>query len=770
MSTAPENTGSKEEGARKEAPPKAKTHEREKESNGSAAGTHALNGHDKSVVMDAALVLAKEGRFVFPVPPGTKQSYKAAKYSNGYRWGSTRDPEEIRNDFTRWPNANVGIDCGESGIVVIEADTPKGHGVDGIASLKRLQAEHGQLPETLRVISPSGSEHYYFNRPAGLVIKNTTSKFAKGVDVRGEGGMVICPPSIRKDGQYRWVNEGTPIADMPAWLIELAKEDYDQPIDRNTIDDTLADIDEVAAALAVLPNDDPSWSEWNKRGMAIWAATAGSNEGFNLFDEWSKKWTGYNAKDTNKRWKAYTKYPPAQITARSIFYWANEVDPSWQDNPERDALGAKLTANITSGPGPEPEPQTPKLKEIPPELLNPPGLVGAITDWITDTALYPQRGLALGAALVTVGTAAGRHIAGPNKCGTHLYLVGLAPTGTGKNHPLTKIGEVLIAAGMRQHVGPSQFISMPSVINFLVRSPLSVCAMDEFGSFLKRINSKKASGFEGAVSGMLRTAWGASFTAMSTPEWAQKQSELIYSPALSIYAVSTNRDFYNSLEGADIINGVLNRFLIIETASRPDMQEPLQDPDLIPAKIVDGIKRIYESSGPLSQLCQSTMMPQYRKLSISPDAEEIHKAFRKEIKVVGLEDEDSEALLARTAENALRLATIVTIGLEVDCIEADMMTWSCALAKYSTSRLIEGAGLHIADSEYQAMAKRVKQVVASFGGQWVKRATIGQRLKYKYKGKELDGVIADMRSNGDLVGQKIQAPGGGPPGLQYRLP
>jgi hypothetical protein len=43
---------------------------------------------------------------------------------------------------------------------MVEADTPKGHNVDGVASLRALQARHGALPATLTAISPSGSLHH----------------------------------------------------------------------------------------------------------------------------------------------------------------------------------------------------------------------------------------------------------------------------------------------------------------------------------------------------------------------------------------------------------------------------------------------------------------------------------------------------------------------------------------------------------------------------------------------------------------------------------
>jgi hypothetical protein len=80
--------------------------------------------------LDAALRYATELNFaVFPVPPGTKKSHKSKKHSNGINWGATSDVEQIKRDFKKWPNANVGIPTGiENGFFVIDADTVEGHG------------------------------------------------------------------------------------------------------------------------------------------------------------------------------------------------------------------------------------------------------------------------------------------------------------------------------------------------------------------------------------------------------------------------------------------------------------------------------------------------------------------------------------------------------------------------------------------------------------------------------------------------------------------
>lgn len=153
-----------------------------------------------SAVCTAAIAYAQRGWKVFPalIEDGKKKSCKAAKYSNGERWGATTDPKEIRRDFAKWQAELIGIPTGpEQGFFVVEADTPKGHDVDGIATLRALETKHGELPQTLMAESPTGSLHYYFNWPSVGTIRNSTSMIGPGIDVRGQGGMVLGPPSIR---------------------------------------------------------------------------------------------------------------------------------------------------------------------------------------------------------------------------------------------------------------------------------------------------------------------------------------------------------------------------------------------------------------------------------------------------------------------------------------------------------------------------------------------------------------------------------------------
>ncbi len=171
---------------------------------------------------DALSYAADRGWIIFPAVRDQKKSHKAAEHSGGVRWGSTKDPAQIRADFKRWPDAGIGLPTGaDNGIFVVEADTMEGHGVDGIANLAELKRQHGKLPDTLMAESPSGSVHRYYRHPGnGIYVKNADGVLAPGVDVKGDGGMVIAPPSRRGDGVYRWLNNA-PITSAPDWLLAL---------------------------------------------------------------------------------------------------------------------------------------------------------------------------------------------------------------------------------------------------------------------------------------------------------------------------------------------------------------------------------------------------------------------------------------------------------------------------------------------------------------------------------------------------------------------
>jgi putative DNA primase/helicase len=183
-----------------------------------------------SGMLDAALGYAAKGWTVFPVPPGTKKSHKKAardadKQIIGARWDATSDLNQIRADRRAFPHSNIGVPTGpENGFFVLDVDTTAGHAVDGIGNLATLEAQHGTIPPTAMVRSPTGSIHYYFKYPVHMRVGGSRSKIAPGIDICGDKNMVLVPPSAKGDGLYECINPGVAIADAPGWLLNLIAE------------------------------------------------------------------------------------------------------------------------------------------------------------------------------------------------------------------------------------------------------------------------------------------------------------------------------------------------------------------------------------------------------------------------------------------------------------------------------------------------------------------------------------------------------------------
>ena len=288
-----------------------------------------------SALTEALGYVECRGWMIFPVRFGSKRSCKAARYSGGRMWGMSGDPIEIERDFRRWPDAGVGVPTGEvNRIFVLEVDTVEGHGVDGLAALRVLEAKHAPLPETLMARSPSGSIHRYFNWP-GAKIKNSDGKLAPGVDVKGDGGMVVAPPTRTQKGVYRWLND-LPIADAPDWLLRLAGSRRPLPVfdwlarraasaPRNANRKPVSD-KQLRDLMEAIPNDDTTdWEEWNRIGMALFAATNGSCFGLELFDEWSQKHYNYDDIGTEEKWEKFKTSPPEVVSVGTLFYEANRA-------------------------------------------------------------------------------------------------------------------------------------------------------------------------------------------------------------------------------------------------------------------------------------------------------------------------------------------------------------------------------------------------------------------------------------------------------------
>ena len=185
-----------------------------------------MNAHDE------ATRLARYGWRVVPIKPGEKRPAM-----RGWQHAATNSQNTIDNWWTGiYRDHGLGVATGPQpngqNLIVLDIDE---HGISGTATLELLEQKHGPLPDTLEVLTGNNGRHIYLLAPPHLTIRNDAGiRLGPGIDIRGDGGQVLAPPTVHPNGNsYRWKPEHSPEEAVPAaaplWLIKLITEPENAP-------------------------------------------------------------------------------------------------------------------------------------------------------------------------------------------------------------------------------------------------------------------------------------------------------------------------------------------------------------------------------------------------------------------------------------------------------------------------------------------------------------------------------------------------------------
>jgi hypothetical protein len=195
-------------------------------------------GHAVSAMRRQAIAYARRGWPVLPLyeinPNGAcactqadcRSPGKHPRVRGGYK-AATPAVTQIERWWSRWPDASIGIATGRrAGFVALDVDDRHGGG-DALHELERL---NGELPRSPESLTGGGGRHVLLAIPNNVTIPSSEGKIAAGLDVRGDGGLIVAPPSIHISGRaYTWDvsahPDDVPIADMPDWLAARAVAD-----------------------------------------------------------------------------------------------------------------------------------------------------------------------------------------------------------------------------------------------------------------------------------------------------------------------------------------------------------------------------------------------------------------------------------------------------------------------------------------------------------------------------------------------------------------
>ena len=458
--------------------------------------------------------------------------------------------------------------------------------------------------------------------------------------------------------------------------------------------------------------------------------------------------------------------PEAAAKARELF------------KAERARVFVDAVERIKARPKPAPikvvrdEEEEPRRKPVGSRLGIAPGLVGEMADFTISSAMYPSAGFAVGGSVLTIGTLIGRRIAGPSGplgTGTHLYLVLVGPTGSGKEHIRTVSKQLLTAVNAAALIGPGRFKSGAAIISHLIKKPLSLCIMDEFGAMLARFSHPNAQFYHQDETEILRELWGINWGRYDSPEGASADSEAVLSPALSVIGMSTPKELYKACKSRDVTNGFLNRWMFVEEKVQPAYQRVSEDALNVPKELKLGLSRLYQPGTVLlNQPCDgSECRPSFR-MGWGPGAEQIYDEVRQ-----GVEretDDRRRELFWRSAEKTVRIATIVAAGCLSKTVNRDHMEWARQLVMKSDETLLAGVQEYMEEEklEFGELCREIIRRVKREGGS-MSRRDVGRSFQNNLRfGPELRRAIDHLVDTEQLIEWKEET--GGRPSWWLELP
>lgn len=206
------------------------------------------------------------------------------------------------------------------------------------------------------------------------------------------------------------------------------------------------------------------------------------------------------------------------------------------------------------------------------KLTLPPGIVGEIAQYIYTTATRPVPEVSLMAALAVTAGLVGRqyNISGS---GLNLYLIILAPTGTGKEGAASGINMLISKARERvpsvdQFIGPAEFASGPGLIKSLAKQPSFFSIIGEIGLRVQQMADPRANAAEKTLQRALLNLYSKSgwhqIESGSAYSDSDKNAPTLYAPALTIFGDTVPENFFSALTDMHIRSGLLPRFSFLE--------------------------------------------------------------------------------------------------------------------------------------------------------------------------------------------------------------
>lgn len=723
------------------------------------------------------------GYHVLPIWPSDKKpgQIKGGEWCNFVGWEKYCDRQAKAFElqvWSQWEGCGIGIGCGRT-VIGVDLDI-----LDAGLAIKVQEL-------AVQMLGPTPAVRVG-QRPKALLVYRVAEPFRsiirRPIEVLGEGKQFVAYGIHPKTGQpYQWIDDGladlhlsqlpkVTRAQVEAFIeaaLALLPEELKAPAAMNghdggaaSIHGATATLEAVRSAVEALPEPGDSFDERTKIGMAIWAATRGSEEGYEIFHGWVSRAEHFDPKKGRERWDHWHRSPPCKLGFGSLCYlaqqhgWVPPIDIVFNETlaalPPADFLFEQARAARPEAPAPK------KAYQVPAELLDLDGGLKAFVDWCTATAPRPQPFLALAAALPLFGALTGKRYGTRTDLRGNIYTVAIAPSGGGKDHPRKCMINLLVEAGLANYMGGDDLGSGQAILSALHKHPAQIFRSDEFGKQLSGWCGPKAPQHKADIWRKLtQLATSASSSVLGT-EYADQKTrprQDVHQPCACFMGSTVPGPFWAALESGAMKDGSLARFLMFRTDvghPEPRDETPRVPP---PEQLVDLCRRVaagvpdHDYGGNLAGMLSAESNPVVYVVPQTEAATTVLRAAQDQQQAWLLQAGDGHMadFAARLFEHTAKLAMIRAVARcpeEPEITERDAR-WAWDLADHCLNTLISDAQEFMADNAVEADLKRLLAIIRSAGGEGIALTKLSKKSRW-LKSRDRNEILRDLIEQGDI--------------------
>jgi hypothetical protein len=719
----------------------------------------------------------------YPILPILPKSKKPGIFQNG-EWkdypGWTKHCSRPTKSFevdiwARWPDSGIGIACGT--VVGIDIDIVQDFSL--ARAVEKIARDMLGDTRALRIGLA----------PKRMLVYRAVTAFAgfkrHPIEVLARGQQFVAEAIHPETGKpYFWPGDSLvdlDISQLPAVTeaqcrafadaafailpaaLRPATLGADDGGPHHSSDNLTGTYDAIADALTHIPNPDLPYDEWVRVGIAVKGAIGDAGEALYA------RWSGQSAKDvpdtTARNWRSYR---PTSIGAGTIYYLAEQQ--GWNCPPHLVMNGAvawetgnhPAQALIEAVAVAKPAAETPANLFVPAAFRDLDGVIGDFVAYSLASAIRPQPILSVAAAIAAVGVLAGRRYRSPTNLRTNVYVVGMAESGGGKDHPRKCIVETFAKAGLAGLIGGNKIASGSGLLTALHRQPSILFQLDEFGQFLgMAIDKRRAAKHVAEIWDNLTelsTSAASVFLGAEYADQRERPRQDIVQPCCIVHGSTVPGPFWKALQSGSLSDGSFARWLLFMTDDPiPDRVRKPKDINDVPERVIVGLKAIAAGAdgwgkGNLAEAGPNSDPTPYvvpydgaaeKYLDDLSDA--ITERQRANLGTV------RSALLARVWEHVVKIALIKAISTNsaAPIIDLGAVRWAQQIVDYCTETMLRDAERFVADNQAEADVKRVLNVIRDAGS--LPRWKFNRDTRFLGSERRRDEIVSDLVASAEII-------------------